>query len=1722
MNILHFHHDLIENYKKYIKSFINIKDPGIRKFVDKEIQDKRLWPEPLIQFNPTFEKGKTIEELTRTGTIHPELNKIFSGYQLYRHQSEAIELGADGKDFIVTSGTGSGKSLTFLVTIFNEILKLGGALQDKTIAVIVYPMNALINSQYKAINDYKIKYEEQQKADFPITFGQFTGQEDEETKEGMRNNPPHIILTNYMMLELLMTRGGRDVEIRNNFLANIQFLVFDELHTYRGRQGADVALLIRRIRSGAHNTITTIGTSATMISSETSTLQEQKVEVARIASLIFGKTISGNQIVNEYLVRSLGNGMSVTPEQVKAAVNRSILVGGPPEDLENHPTANWLEEEVALEVREGQYIRRKPVTIPEIARQLSEFFSEDEARCLVHLQELLDWVNKLNENPALKKTYLPYRIHQFFAQTGSVYATLANQDSRELLMDAGLYSETDKSFIYPLVFSRYSGHEFYCVQLNFSGNSIVPREFYNTGDEEEEEDSLDGYIFIQHKEDNEPIWDEDRDLEALPETWFNPPRRDGTATLKKERKNRIPRKIWFDKTGNFSFDQEKEFSGWYIAKPLLFDPTSGTLFDRQTGEYTKLIKLGGEGRSTATTVLAFETIRQMLSFNESSERQKLLSFTDNRQDASLQSGHFNDFIKVGQLRAAIFQAIDEFTTLDYSNIADRVFAKLNIPQEQFAKNPALFPGPKKDNEDAFKDLIMYRLLYDLRRSWRVVMPNLEQCGLIAIEYRHLQESSIDNALWGTNEILSAFGERKRVEVLHQVFDYFRKAYALGFSMLEPAVISQNAKKIREKLRQPWTLDDSEKIELPTFIRVEKLASTAANLYTVSAGYQSVFGRYFKRIARESEIDLRGKEHYQQRMYELLNFLCEAGWLTRKLVRADSGDDVFIYQLKVDAILWHRGDGTSIRLDHIKQRSYSKQGSPQVNEYFRDFYRTNFNAIKQIEGREHTGQINSQKRKERETDFRSGKTSVLFCSPTMELGIDISDLDVVHMRNVPPSPSNYAQRSGRAGRSGQAALVMVYCSNFSPHDRHYYAQPAQMVAGTVTPPRLDLLNQELLTSHLYASILTRHPIAGLSNSVGHIIDRENLLVLPINDGVKNALTLTNEQKEKVRDNFNRAIADLYKVTEFAARLPEWLTAEWIKTAIDRFSAEFDMAFNRWRKLYRVAQTQIKEATSIIENRIYADGHDKKREAYRILFQAERQRDLLLNDPKDKKGNAPSSSNKDQSEFSPYRYLAAEGLLPGYGFTRLPIRVFLENAEASGEYVSRSRVVALNEFGPRNIIYHDGAKYRIDRIILTEAETNLERAKISPYSGYIMMKDQYSFNVDPIVNINLDQGMDKYDHSDLVELSETRAYELQRITCQEEERVRRGFDTKTFFSVDGGFDNIMEAHVMLADEKLLHIHAIPSARLVHVNFKWKSSPENGFALHLKNGYWQNKGQEHEEGASDDIRRVKLYTSNTANALYMQPVRSLGLTSGKSGVITLMYALKRAIEAYFQVEANEIGATIMGDIETPNIFLYEASEGSLGVLSQIVGSPAVYKAIMKYAFDLCFVRDGIEIPEEDLVPATYDDLLSYYNQHHHREIDRNLVREALRMLMQSTVEVLTTPNFTSYDEHYFAMQAGRDPNSSTEDEFLKYVYKNGLRLPDEAQPKVEKMYVRPDFLYKPNIMLFCDGTPHDDPAIKLDDQEKRKALTNSGYQVLSWYYKDSLPGFIAKRPDIFKPVK
>lgn len=1706
MNAFDLHKSIIHDYSTYIKSFIDIKDARIREKVLEELNSGHLWPEPLIQFNPSYQLGEKLEVLTSQKILHPSLKDIFAGMQLYKHQVDALKLGCAGKDFVVTSGTGSGKSLVFLGTIFHRILTAAGA-STGIRAVVVYPMNALINSQTLEIEGYQKRYEEKVGKPFPITFAQYTGQEKQGEKEEVIQNPPNILLTNYMMLELIMTRLGEE-SLRNSIAENLEVLVFDELHTYRGRQGSDVAFLIRRIKAMSKKPLLFIGTSATMVSG--ASISEQKRQVAQFASSIFGQQFSADQIVNESLQRTFTK-TGVAIEEVRKALTQSVNNSGNLEQLSKHPLAIWIESEIALEENEGTLVRRKPMTFEAITKRLADFSGVERSVCEEKLKQILEWAERINKEQQGVRSVLPFKIHQFIAQTGSVYVTLEPPDKRTILLEPSAHVVKNDGTVlstYPVVFSRTSGYEFLCVTKNDAEKQFEPRDFRDRLAADEEEDKCNGYLIPEHP--GETVWNLETDLEMLPDSWLKQSR-NGTVEISRDYKDRIPSLVFFNEQGKFSDSQNDSYPcrGWFMPFPLLFDPTSGTFFDPKTSENFKLMRLGNEGRSTATTVLSFSVIKGLSKYGLPSDSQKLLSFMDNRQDAALQAGHFNDFIKVGKLRSGIYRALerDPKHQLDFSTIPTAIFGALELDQSEYASKPSTFAGPKKENEDALKEYLMYRILYDLRRGWRVVLPNLEQCALLEIDYKFLDEIVSDEKHWQEIDILKSLSPTSRRDFIRQILDHFRSAYALNFTGLDPNVVEQKTRIIKEKLKHPWSLDKNERIEAPYHLRVEPIANRRGqNIYTASIGPTSTFGKYLKSVAREHNVDLSGNQ-YGVYLHKLLGKLSDAGYLHARNVKISPADEIKVYQLNVDKIIWKQGDRITVRPDTIRNRSY-RIPTPKPNLFFQKFYSQDILQLKSLVGAEHTAQLGTDKRIDREEKFRTGEISSLYCSPTMELGIDIKTLIAVHMRNVPPNPANYAQRSGRAGRSGQTALIFTYCSNYSPHDKHYFRHAQDMVHGVVSAPRIDLGNQELILSHLYAIYLSEVGISSMDRSLAELVDETNIATLPLKDEVKAKLSLSQERKQKVVNLFKKTISDLEPTL---LKQKKWFTDDWIERNLDAAPMTFDEKLNRWRSLYQGAHNQILKAQEIVNSPLWGAGSKEKRDALREQKLGLYQKELLRNEV----GNRSTQL----SEFYPYRYFAAEGFLPGYNFTRLPLRTFIETDEG-GEYISRPRFISLREFGPQNIVYHDGGKYRIRQMIVSDAENSMVKAKIAKPSGYILMGSDYNFEVCPFTQVSLNTDSVREIYHDLLPMSETRTEEVDRISCEEEERASTGFDIKTYFRVVGSTNEIVALHLSSDGELFLKVQYLPAATLVQINDGWRSSREKGFLMGMTTGLWKKEKAQQNVGQPQEVnRRIRLFTTDTADALYIQPIKVLGLTP--PGIITFQYAMKRAIESIFQIEPRELGVVKMGETDQPNILIYEAAEGSLGILSEVVLQKGKFHEIIREAYKICYFDSGKDIrPEKG--PATYDDLLSYFNQRDHRVIDRHLIKDALEKLMVCEATIVTNQLYKDYDLQYKKLESERDPNSDTEEKFLKYLFENGIRLPDHAQYRIEGYYIQPDFFYKPKVCIFCDGSPHDDVKTRNDDQKKRDMLRQAGFQVLVWYYKEPIDKFVSSRPDIFFKVR
>ena len=288
MDVFRVRDRLIDDYREFTGSFVDIHDKNIREHVAERMARGYQWPDPWLSLNPNFASGGTITDLIAEGLLHPECERIFrlkddnpkgAVLRLHQHQREAVEAARTGSSYVLTTGTGSGKSLAYIIPIVDRVLaaKAAGTYRPGIKAIVVYPMNALANSQLRELQKFlTIGYPEGP----PVTFDRYTGQESAEDRARIIANPPDILLTNYVMLELVLTRP-RDRGLIDA-ARGLWFLVLDELHTYRGRQGADVAFLVRRLRDTCDAaTVQCIGTSATMTTEGDAADQRQAVaEVA--------------------------------------------------------------------------------------------------------------------------------------------------------------------------------------------------------------------------------------------------------------------------------------------------------------------------------------------------------------------------------------------------------------------------------------------------------------------------------------------------------------------------------------------------------------------------------------------------------------------------------------------------------------------------------------------------------------------------------------------------------------------------------------------------------------------------------------------------------------------------------------------------------------------------------------------------------------------------------------------------------------------------------------------------------------------------------------------------------------------------------------------------------------------------------------------------------------------------------------------------------------------------------------------------------------------------------------------------------------------------------------------------------------------------------------------------------------------------------------------------
>ncbi|MBX6370608.1 MAG: DUF1998 domain-containing protein, partial [Rhodospirillales bacterium] len=672
----------------------------------------------------------------------------------------------------------------------------------------------------------------------------------------------------------------------------------------------------------------------------------------------------------------------------------------------------------------------------------------------------------------------------------------------------------------------------------------------------------------------------------------------------------------------------------------------------------------------------------------------------------------------------------------------------------------------------------------------------------------------------------------------------------------------------------------------------------------------------------------------------------------------------------------------------------------------------------------------------------------------------------------------------------------------------------MVSGQVRPPRLDLTNEDLVRAHVHAIWLAASGV-WLGSSLAELLDL---------DEEDKTFPLRASKREQLADPavIDRARPRAQRMLE---RIPdldraEWYRPGWLDETLRGAVLALDRACERWRGLYRAAIEARETQHAIILDQ--ARTPSERDMARRLRAEAEAQIELL---------RGGDENRAWQSDFYSYRYLASEGFLPGYSFPRLPLSAFIPARRARrgrDEFLQRPRFLAISEFGPRSIVYHEGSRYVINRVLLPAERTDGNQVptlsvKHCTSCGYLH----------PLADG--DPGLDLCERCrapldvmhDLFRLQNVATRRRDRINSDEEERVRLGFEIRTgirFARRDGETTRI--AHIAADGTAWGKLTYGGAATLWRINVGWtrrKNPNQLGFLLDTERGYWARNEQAALEDPEDPLsfsqQRVIPYVEDRRNALLLEPIRPLGGEVAAS----LAAALKNAIQIEYDLEDSELAVEPL-----PNrtfrrqLLFYEAAEGGAGVLRLLATDPEALPRVARQALELCHFDpdtgdDRRRAPgaREDCTAACYHCLLSYTNQPDHRILDRHAVRDTLLLLAGADVQ--PAPGVLPRHLHLAELRARCD--SELERRFLDFLEKHKLELPTHAQARIEHLRVKPDFLYATHhLVVFVDGPPHDYEDVEERDAQAASRLEDDGYTVVRFRHDEDWEAIVARYPSTF----
>lgn len=1113
---------IVGKYLDYLETTFALNDPNLHSCLQRELrQPGKLSRGPILEATPPFETGASIDDLISEGVLSTEFKELQvpelpTERKLYTHQEAAIRKLVQGKrNVIVATGTGSGKTETFLLPILNHLFRQKelGRLEPGVRALLLYPMNALANDQLKRMRKLLCNYPD-------ITFGSYTGETEQDEKraverfrlmnpnevrlenellsrEMMKQTPPHILLTNFAMLEYLLLRPDDHVFFDGDYAREWRYIVMDEAHTYSGAKGIEMAMLLRRLKErvvqSKPGVLQCIGTSATLGGDEgdleavakfgeglfnemfqwaENNPAQQDVVVGQKKELAIAESWG---TPSSHLYSKLKEIIESDHEDKLSFLSKSCLELDVPEHIvamaKQESRGNWQRFIYKILAGDDRIInlQRQLEQAPGFIEQLAKnIFSDNEAG----IEKLISMVSlanqaRLSEND---QPLVPARYHLFVRAIEGGFVSLLPEKKLYLERREKVEAEGKTHPVFEIAICRSCSALYLVGETELVGDKMI---FKQPGKRfSRDSTKLEYYLFL---EDGEIVPDNEDEIIAAPNLKVTGIKYKlcGSCGAIAPANNLAPP---CDCTGKHFVVLKVSTKAGLIHKCL----ACGSM--NSVGSIIRRFFIGAEAVTSVLGTALYQQIPDELQVRVEKEancnwdvsnnneelngNRRLLIFSDSRQDAA----YFATYLEASYMqilyRRLLVRTLEKYSSKVKKNkwrVADLAhFVKKEIDELNLFPESSL----QQLESEAWK-WVMHEFVVNDRNI------GLEGLGLLGfapgLPQGWTPPSEMGKAPW-------SFSERECTDLLVVLIDTIRKNGAVRF----PDIVSPKDPFFAPKNREYYfkgnmSADRRIRSWCPTNDRVINSRLDYLVKIAVRAGFP---------VTRDKA------EEYLSNLWSKLLVGDNSPWRNHFSSHHESGRYGTVYCLKPEywelrptvidsSVCWYRCNKCK-RLTmyniHNVCPSYRCQGElvkcNPAEELKQNHYRNLYSNIYPIsmKASEHTAQLTTERAAEIQKLFYDGKVNILSCSTTFELGVDVGELETVYMRNVPPTAANYIQRAGRAGRrTSSSAFVLTFAQRRS-HDFTHFNEPLRIIRGEIRPPYIAITNEKIIKRHLYATTL----------------------------------------------------------------------------------------------------------------------------------------------------------------------------------------------------------------------------------------------------------------------------------------------------------------------------------------------------------------------------------------------------------------------------------------------------------------------------------------------------------------------------------------------------------------------------------------------------------------------------------------------------------------------------